>query len=665
MRKRSSNAHKILELETKANEELLNLGAPWTLCSLVSTNKRTVPQAEAFMALVLADHKGAIDRQCSDAVFAVWSSTHASAINALAESNGGTARLALGLMSVFEKAHWEAAKALLTPPVAPPRAQTLQQAVEVLRRETPDLEEGTAERALKRPKTRPSPDTTMSVLPHTHAIPRKPPVRKTPSIKCVAALDNDAYSGLGFATVKNVGIRLSSVLAAARQGTTFLGGVQSRRGSCWRYAGGADCLSPVEPHCIEGLSEQFDNDSFANALCHAASELSKTGAPSRGPYGTKVVGAGQYNLVMSVAGGELGLLPPLLRNKQFVVRVPKPSSDALSYHEACSELHNMLTAAQGGFGPRVLWAFVKTVHVARGNQLVDMCWLLVAQERASHTLGHHIHHHPEDAHPLKLLLQTLLDVSARGIVFLDATLNNFMVRELPKASSSAPCVYCSTVTDVLAIDMDPQLYRKLSNDTDPRLPLCFNLLLVGCHMRQHALGSVWRTWRDQKTAGGTLLSLASCLVRALESSDHKLARAVWDDELLAHLKTRKAPGDEFIDVDAKKVLFYYFVSACFREGIAVAGRVRKGEGDFSARSFFNASLGPAMRFFANSMCKRRRVLQVMLDFWTCDLPPLEWGSRHDSTAKLCGDTADGLIMGLVDRVSRTNEQADDSVVFPR
>ena len=628
------------KLVTAAQAELHAFGSAWKTESPLSVNNKTIPQAVSFMLQVLADEKSPIPRAMVTDVFHVWADVHKKEINLLADCNGGRQKLSIGVMSIIEASHFAAfmSSRPREKPVA--RVMSHAEAVAKIKAATPSEEE--KESGFKRPRPKASPDSTLAILEcHETVAPKvskpvPPPKRQTPSLLAVVNLRQEAFDGKVIKALTASGIRYQSVVDGVREARVFIGGLKVALGVGKRYAGTEHTVNIPETHAIPGLGEESDNTLFVHELRSTFTSKPEADESRHGVHGLKVIGVGTYNIVASAFNSER--LPPVLQNQNFVLRIPRPDVDGIPFNEGCKELHAMLVAAHGGFGPRVLWAFVQVSTLDPLGK--ETCRVFAALESLQVSLQATLHSHFEAPNIMSLLCHTVFDISVRNLVGLDAKLDNFMVRKQ----------HDGRVTDVLAIDFDSQLFRHLAHDTDPRVALAFNLLYVGVYIRSYAPTETWKAWLSQPVGNGTMLSFVTSLVHGLNGREHAIARVVWCKEALHRWTPRDHPGDAYAASDALAIVFYYFVHTSFTEGLEVAKKIKAGSRQ--GVKHFQKMLGPTMRFFVERLERRDRLLRVLLDYWSTPIVPFPPGNRYDTSAALCGDSVRPFAFEILDEVER-------------
>ena len=622
------------QIEETANAEFRLGTSSWISESLVSNDKKVIPQAVAFIVHVFSICQVPMTKDHVNTAFRVWSKSNKDAINALADYNGGRNRLDLGVMSIIETSH--CAKVIASKPRNNTSTMPYNEAVQKVKQSgivpghTEEKQSG-----FKRPRPRNSPDTVMVECKQPHTV--APPKRQTPPLRAVVTIREQAFASGIFEALTPCGIRYTTVLDGIHKRRIFLAGFSVVGGVGKRYADTTVSLNLPNTHTILGIGKTFDNDLFVRELRSATNTMRDEDKIRRhGVHGLRLLAAGTYNFVASAVDSDK--LHPLLQGQNFVLRLPRPKALGIPVDEACMELHSMMVAAHGGYGPKVLWAYVSVVE----TEPQDRCHLFSALERGSESLHACIFDTTFDApNTMQIFCDTVFDISVRNIVSLDAKLDNFLSRKQADGR----------VTDVLAIDFDSQLYRHMSSKTDPRVALTFNLLYVGANLRTYGTLKAWEAWCNHPMGKGNMLTFVSSLVSGLRGSEHPLSSAVWCMESLTKWKPRSKPGDSYIDTDAIAVVFHYFVRTSFIEGLGVASKIRSGSRE--GVSHFQGMLGPSMRFFVERLHLRHRLLQVMLDFWTTKLVPFPPGNRTDSAAILCGDTVRPFVQEVLDQVEKT------------
>lgn len=641
MKQLKSTPKLVAAVQEAARKELHTSESSWSKERVTSIDGKTIPQAVAFMLHVLADHASPVQTSAMHAVFKVWSDAHAAEIAKLADRNGGSQMLQLGVFSIIERSHVNAFISNRTRPSKAPLTMSLAEAAAKVKK-AEETEPKPKQEDFKRSTAKRSPTTTISCLQCSELSNKAaksvhPVQRQTPPLRAVVVLQKLVSEGKAVETVAETGIDYQTVLAGVQEGRMFIAGINESSGLCTRYADTTLRVQMSGTLAVPGLEKCVDNTRFVHELRTSFVSLPDPNELTRhGVHSLSVVGMGTYNVVAAALNSNK--LPPLLQNQNFVLRIPRPDTKGIAINEACKELHAMLVAAYGGYGPRVLWSYV---HISTLNTVSgESCRLFVALERLPGSLQATVHQRDfEASRTMKLLFDTVFDFSIRNVIALDAKLDNFLVR-----------CQTSTVTDVVAIDFDPQLFRQLDPTTDPRVALAFNLVYMGVTLRTYSSHSAWTAWCAQPVGSETMHSFVTALVRGLNGHEHPVAAAVWCEDTLGSFQFRDQPGNAYTAEDAIGIVLYYFVKTSFTEGLKVARKIKSGSRD--GVSHFQKMLGPMMRYLVQKLAHRQRLLDVLLDCWTVTLVPFPPGDRNDSSAQLCGDVEQPLVHEMLDRVEQ-------------
>jgi hypothetical protein len=506
-----------------------------------------------------------------------WASENESALVALARTHRtGVPGLQCGLRGVIEKLHLaEIAEKAPREVVQPAR-----QPVAVV------CDDGCGKRPQKRPRPRAAQLRLDCGKPHRrHRMPDT--VHKS--------MEN-AWA-VGRVQQQEHSVCVSRVLKSMFRGDAFVGGCL---GETWVAGSVLDVAPELRPEGAADAGSELQ-DLFEELQSNANVFEDRKSLPW-----IRYHNAGRYSLVCCPTDNSR---LPLIARKDVVVRFPRPSLTHLApAEEVATELANLLEAARGNFGPGIV-AAVAQIY------LPGSATLMVCMDRADSTLYESTNHADNDhsaaswkphlLHVAGLLRDTVFAFSSRCVLFLDCSPGNFLLR-----GTLGAC------TDVLVSDLDPQLYRRTQESAETCLLL--NLLMVGAHIKKHATGEFAAAWRSAPTGTRTLFDFVAALPRT------GLALVAWSASF-TRWRPRTCLTDATLGDDMLGVLFHYFVSSA---ALATTENTRHLADGRSKHILATRAL-PTMHFFARAFEQRRRLADVLLDFWDA---PLEVLARRRDTA---------------------------------
>jgi hypothetical protein len=230
-------------------------------------------------------------------------------------------------------------------------------------------------------------------------------------------------------------------------------------------------------------------------------------------------------------------------------------------------------------------------------------------------------------------------LSVRSILFVDCSPNNFCLTK--------------NRDELLAVDPDPQLYRRIRS-ADPRLVLCLNLLLAGVHIRRQASAVVWSSFRELRVGGGPLHVFVRRLAKETKDTKHPLASRLWRQEDVSVWVPRQNPGEEDVDVDFASVVWHYFIKGAWNDGNRMAQDLqhRKPWADESMR-IYKLRTYPCIQYFVRVLQRRTvTLIDALLGYWDAPLRTLDTTliGPNNSIKEIVGDPSNfvGAIVKEVD-----------------
>ena len=386
------------------------------------------------------------------------------------------------------------------------------------------------------------------------------------------------------------------VLTGVLRGDAFAAGYSADAG-CF-FAGRMHALPPeCRPVGAANASDELDD--LFDELLRLSKTLSVSGSSAR--HNMRIIGSGTYNLV--VHPRDTSGLPKCLLGGDVALRFPRPWDEEgpPNVSVAATELSNMLEAACGDFGPAIKGA---VAQIWEGPERTAQ--LLIAMERLDSTLYSAVLFlnatTVSSPHRIaRMLRDTVCKFSTMQFLFLDASPNNFLLRGTPVACS-----------DVCVCDLDPQLFRRTEQSVSTCLLL--NLLIVGAHLKKYSSAEFFDIWCGLPTGPSTLRTFVGVLPR------DGISTTVWGGEFQAW-RPHQVPADDTIEEDLLGVVFHYFVSSA---AICLHGELRRSDGPGSRRHrLLSERLVPTMLFFESRIRWPCQLVDVLLDFWDCQIVPVD------------------------------------------